>query len=430
MAAVIMARMVAQRVQAGGSVARLPELVGSYARRVSPDVLAQQTRGSVSSALGVWLLLAACVSGARGSERDALEEALGCSAEEASGLLVAFMASPPPALHAAIALWVAVDDATAELSAWMRGLPEAVQSGFMPTREQADAWAERETRGLIRQFPAEIDQDTRIVLASALATKVEWEVPFDVVPAADHCGPASPWAGAVSRLLWDDQAASRAMIGHTDAAGLVAVHLAVAEQDLTVVSVSAAPEVDRASVLSAAYEVAATVGGEWRRNACSLYDLPLGAGHSWEISEREVPAYGKGARLERIEGVALPAWHIEGKLELMRSAAFATAPALATLRALIGPRPNDDCDAVQAAVASFGRYGFEAAAITTFSAVAAAMGPRQRAVQRSAELRFDHPYGAVAIAGRPGEAGGSAGLPLFTAWVAEPIEPEDQPPAS
>ena len=426
MVGVMMARMAAERVQRGQELSRLRALVDAYARRVAPAVLGQQERGSVSSALGVWLLLAACASGARGSDRAALEEALGCSADEASRLLVAFVADPPHALHAGIALWVAVDDATEALSAWTRGLPRQVQSGFMPTAAQADAWAERETLGLIRTFPASIDETTRIVLASALATKVEWEIPFDVVPAADHWGPASPWKGTVSKLLWDDGAARRAMIARTEAAGLVAVHCAVAREDLTVVSVSAAPEVDRASVMAAAYAVAATVCGESGGERCSLYDLPLGPGHSWEISEGEVRAAVARARLERITAAALPAWHVEGKLELMRSAAFGTAPAVETLRTLIGPRPDDACDAVQAAVASFGRYGFEAAAVTTLTAVAAALGPRQRAMQRSAVLRFDHPFAAVAIAGQPGDATGAlAGLPLFSAWVAEPVEPED-----
>src|ERR1700744_5071700 len=189
--AAMMARMAAERVQTGRGVTQLRGLVDAYARRGSPAVLDQQADGSVSSALGVWLLLAACASGAKGSERAALEEALGCSAGDAIRLLTAFMADPPTALHAAIALWVAVDDATADLSAWTRGLPDEIESGFMPTPAQADAWAARETLGLIRHFPAKIDKDTRIVLASALATKVKWEVPFDVVPAAQHYGSAS-----------------------------------------------------------------------------------------------------------------------------------------------------------------------------------------------------------------------------------------------
>jgi hypothetical protein len=439
----MMARMAAQRFQTGASVGRLAELVSAYAGRVSGAVLDQHGQGSVSSALGVWLLLAACASGAQGAHRAALEESLGCPAEEASRLLTAFTADPPQALHAAIALWVAVDDATPELASWTQGLPDEVQSGSMPSQSDADAWADRETLGLIRKFPLDIDEMTRIVLASALATKVSWEVPFDVVPAAGHCGAASPWRSGVSRLLWDGRAEERAMIARTQAAGVVAVHCAVAREDLTVVSVSAAPEVDRAPVLRGAYEVAATVCEDWGRGACSLYDLPLGAGHSWDISEREVPVFVPEPRLERIAGVALPAWRAEQELNLTMSPAFGTAPALETLRALIGPRPDDECEARQTALASFTRYGFEAAAVTGLGVRAsAARLPSQRSVERTAVLRFDHPYAAVAIAGRaPGMRRGRSagppppdsplsGLPLFTAWVDEPIEPEDQPPGS
>jgi len=438
---VMMARMGAERVQTGTFVGRLPALVAAYARRVTSAVLEEHREASVSSALGVWLLLAACASGAVGSERDDLEEVLGCPAEEAARLLAAFMADPPRALHAAMALWVAVDDATSELSGWAQGLPREVESGFMPSQAEADAWAERETLGLIRRFPLDIDSLTRIVLASALATKVSWAVPFEVVPAAEHCAPDSPWRSAVSRLLWDERADGYSMIARTDAAGVVAVHCAVAREGLTVVSVSAAPSVDRAAVVAAAYEVAASVCREWGRGACSLWDLPSGAGHSWEISDREVAVFIAEPRLERIAGVALPAWRAQADLDLTRSAAFGTAPALQTLRELIGPRPDDRCEAKQAAVASFTRYGFEAAAVTSLGIrAAAALRPRGHTIQRTAVLRFDHPYAAVAIAGRPagshrgvrGEPGSPdpsfPGLPLFCAWVHHPVEPEDEPP--
>ena len=188
----MMARMAAEQVQAGGSAGRLPALVSAYARRVSSAVLEQHRAASVSSALGVWLLLAACVSAAQGSDRAELEKALGCSAEEASRLLAALMGAPPPALRAALAAWVRIDDAAAEVTDWVAGLPDNVSSGFMPTQAEADAWAERETLGLIRNLPLKIDHLTRIVLASALATKVSWEVPFGVVPAAAHLGAGEP----------------------------------------------------------------------------------------------------------------------------------------------------------------------------------------------------------------------------------------------
>jgi hypothetical protein len=409
-------------VELGIASGRLAALVDVYAQRVYPAVLDQHAGASVSSPLGVWLLLAACASGARGVERLALEDALGCPVEEASDLLRAFTGSMPDALRAAIAVWVAVADRTEALASWVRGLPPAVESGFMPTQAEADAWADRNTDGLIRFFPLDIDEYTRIVLSSALATKVSWQAPFELVPADEHLGLASPWRGSVERLLWDGHPGGHAMIVDTRAAGLVAVHRAIANQDLTVVSVSAEPDADREAVLAAAHEVIAA-GHE-----CSLFDVPVGSGHSWLIEEREVRAFRSGDRVERIAGVSLPAWHVKSRLELAESSAFGSSPAIQAMRLLIGPLPDDASDAVQVAVASFTRYGFEAAAVTAFGVRTAAMAPMQQGIERTAVLRFDHPYAAIAVVGRPSESPAPfSGLPLFTAWIHEPSEARAEP---
>lgn len=447
----MMARMADERVEAVGSVGRLAELVTAYARRGLPAVLEQQPGASVWSALGVWLLLAACAGAARGPRAAhgphaaALEEALGCSCDEAAELLAAFLADRPSAVRVAIAVWVAAGESAPELAEWRAHLPADVESGAMPSREEADAWVKRETLGLIRSLPVSVDELTRVVLASALATRVSWEEPFGVVAAEQGLGESSPWRGSVSRLLYDDHPDGRALIARTERAGEVAVHLAVAQEDLTVVSVSARPDLRRAHVLAAAHTVAlALAGREVAELACSLYDLPLGAGHSWDISECEVPVFAPEPRLERIAGAALPAWYIAQRLALEESPRFGTAPALEALLALVGPRRTDLTTAVQTAAASFTRYGFEAAAATTFAASAsAARLPTQRATERSAVLRFDHPHAVVAVAGRLSVAGGAAGgaaeaasppgsawagLPVFTAWVDEPDEPEGDAP--
>ncbi len=419
----------------GDVESKLVDLVDAYARRVYPAVLEQHDAESVSSPLGVWLLLAACASAARGEDRNELERSLGCSADEASELLAAFMAAPPRALKAAMAVWVSIADSTQAVGEWARGLPPEVETGFMPTQDEADAWAKRTTDGLIRAFPMDIDESTRIVLTSALATKVSWSIPLDLVPAAEHLGESSPWHGRVQQLLWDDRPELLARLVPTTAAGVVAVHHAAAVEDVTVISVSAEPGLPRAAVLEAAHEIVALFRGEPSAPlACSLFDLPVGPGHSWDISETEIPTGTAGERIERIDGVSLPAWRAGSELDLKRSELFGSAAALDTMRQLIGPRPDDHTAAGQTAVASFTRFGFEAAAITFFGvACSATAPPPETGLERTATLRFDHPFAAVAVAGRPANLAGDeqspnsfAGLPLFTAWIDAPAEAEDE----
>ena len=415
---------------------RLVGLVDAYARRVYPAILEQHEAESVSSPLGIWLLLAACVVGADGEERLELEDALGCSAEEAGELLAAFMVAPPRALNAGIAVWVEPEDATTAFKKWVRSLPEQVESRSLPSQEQADEWAKRTTLGLIEKFA--IDPLARIVLASAVATRVSWATPFDVVDADEHLGAASPWHRKVRRLLWDSTTGPLAegpLAGLVDtrAAGLVVAHLAVAHEDLTVLSVSAGQRVARGSVLEAAHELTAALRDRPLSSiAVSLFDLPLGEGHSWTISEHETDTYRPGDRVEQIQGVSLPAWDQQGDLKLVVAESFGCSAAVNAVRALIDPRPGDLTEAKQKAIARFSRYGFEAAAIVELL-ITAAIEPIEKGIERTVVFRFDHPYAAVALAGKPDTVRDAlfdtearfSGLPLYTAWVTTPVEPED-----
>jgi hypothetical protein len=167
---------------------------------------------------------------------------------------------------------------------------------------------------------------------------------------------------------------------------------------------------------------------------CSLFDLPLGPGHSWEIVEDEIASNQADDRSESILSAVLVDWSVESKLDLKRSDRFGVGPALGALLGLIGSHPmGDEYDAVQSAVASYSSKGFEAAAISALGVrfAGAFKGPEQKGLRRTARLFFDHPYAAVALAGRPSDftrqrAGHTElfGLPLFSSWVSEPREPE------
>jgi hypothetical protein len=413
----------------------LASLVDDYCLRVTPAVLEQHQGGSISSPLGIWLLLAACATAAAGPKREQLEDVLGCSASVAASLLGQFLEAPPPALHCALALWVSSTDRTAPLVEWSAGLPRSVERGPMPTQADADAWATRRTSGLITRFPLQITDLTRLILASALASRVTWQQPLEIAPAAEHLRASSPWSGRVEHVLLDRAPVLPLMLAHTEAAGVVAVHFAVANEELAVLSVAADPAIDRHLAFEAAYEIGRRSRvGALTDARCSLFDLPLGPGHSWEIFEEEIAAYQAGDRSESIVSATLVDWSIRSELDLQRAERFGVAPALDAILGLIGPhQAGDEYEAVQSAVASYSSKGFEAAAITAFGirlAAAASRRLEEKGLRRTAHLFFDHPHTAIALAGRPADFTGQRpgrterfGLPLFSAWVAEPREP-------
>jgi hypothetical protein len=408
-------------------------LVEAYCRRVTPAVLEQHRGSSVSSPLGIWLLLAATAGGASGNDRTQLEDALGCPASDAALLLARFLDRPPPALVSALALWVRQADITAAFSAWSAGLPSQVERGGVPSQAGADSWADHRTQGLIQRFPVQISSLTQLILTSVLATKVSWQTPFAVAAANEQLPAASPWLEQISHVLLDETPSGMRYLADTNAAGVVAVHVALAVEDLAVMSVSADPVVDRVLVVEAAYELASrSRRDETDSLRCSLFDVPVGRGHSWEITEREVASSVAGERLEEVVSATLPAWTANSDLDLKASPLFGAGPAVSALLGLIGAHPAGvETEAVQSASASYSPQGFEAAAVTAFAVRAAALlRPSPTGLKRQARLCFDHPYATVALSATADDfrrigAGHSEGfcLPLFSAWVTTAEEP-------
>jgi hypothetical protein len=256
--------------------AMLARCVTDYSARVRDAVLAQHPQASVSSPRGVWLLLCACLPAAEGAERAELEAVVGCSQAEARDLLDAFVTNVPPAIRAALAVWARDEVVTDQLESWRAALPAGIERGAIPTQSAADAWAQRNTLGLIPRFPMDL-AGLDLVLASALATQVSWQDPYEVALPAEKLRPGSPWLGAVERVLWTDRAWRSAIVA-TAAAGRVAVHQAIAEEELVVMCVSADPAVPRADVLAAAHEINQRVTNPNELPAESLFDIPLGDG--------------------------------------------------------------------------------------------------------------------------------------------------------
>jgi hypothetical protein len=394
---------------------QLPGWIAAYAARLHAAV---GSGHQVASPLGAWLLLALAAPASTGADRDSLTEVLGCDPDAAAGIAAALLADPHPLVASAVAAWTAAGARLGPaFERWRSELPPRVSTGDLPGAADRDAWARQNTFGLIERFPVQDSDDLVLVLASALATKVSWMVPFELAPAAS-LGTGSPWAGRLSRVLRTPAQSGGGHVQYiavTPDAGDVIVHVATAAGGLLVISAGAAPGVPAGPVLAAAHRLGIRHAAGAHAERRSLSELPLGDGPLWRLREVTAPADTCIA--------VLPAWSASSKHKL-------TDPQLgfaAVSRSLV-PRARR-WDAAQAAMARYSRTGFEAAAVTGFAITSAARAP---ATRREAELRFAYPYAVVAVttdggAGTPdaGARGPWHGLPVFSAWVSHPEDAAD-----
>jgi len=389
------------------STSRIAECVSAYAARLHAVI---GTKHHVASPLGAWLVLALAGPASDGADRAVLSDVLGCDVADAARAAGDLLTQPHPVVASAAAVWTSpVWQFPDAFYRWRDTLPATVETGAVPGRAGLDAWAREHTFGLIDRFPVTSD-DLCLLLASALATKVSWEVPFDLSPATS-LGAASSWAAKLDRVL-RTPARPRGHIQFVTAtpqAGDVVVHIAAGVGGLDVMSVAAMPDVASGRVLGAAYDLGGKHVTGARIDARELASLPLGEHPLWSV--REVMAAADSC------AAVLPAWSATSEHDL-------SAPGLGFDAAKDALVPDDTpWEAQQAAMARYSRTGFEAAAISALAVPSAARLP---AVHREVVLRFGHPYAVVAVAtadtGATAHSGGGPwhGLPVFSAWVSEP----------
>lgn len=408
-----------------------PTRTADLIARFSDDVNAQlATTHAVTSPAGLWLLLALLAPAATGDDRAALEAALGTDTTDAARRAAELITDTHPAVATALATWSRPELLDrARFDRWAADLPPSAATGPVPTQEQANAWAKDHSFGLIDRFPVTITDDTAAVLASAVAARVAWTEPFTDVPASDLGG---QFGQRVTSALRAPDAHTRYLV-RTDAAGLVAVHVARSANGLRVLSVIAAPDVPPAAVHTAARQVDALLRHQENPGAehVSLFDLPLGDGHAWTVTEevREVLG-GAGSTEESLDAV-LPAWDATSDHDLTDLPAVAAAGRVLASFLAPGAGPGD-VEARQAATASYTRDGFEAAAVTGMALRATSLPARRVVRHRHATVRFNRPFAVLAVATNRGVDPAKPwrrvdlatpaweGLPVFSAWVERP----------
>jgi hypothetical protein len=369
----------------------------------------------VASPFGAWLLLALVAPAADGALRESLEDVLGCDADAAFDAAAALLRDPHAELVLGSAIWHDPDRATERLLDLVQRLSPPADAGPIPSQAEADAWARERTRGLIERFPIDIEKGDplAILLATAIAAKVSWTVPFLVAAPAELVLAADPTFRGVP-VLREPGVAEWLGVADTEV-GPVAAVTARSRKGLLVTSVIADPAADPATVLDVAQQIAIGVATGQPLRARSLFDLPLGDGHAWRVTEQQVSHTGSNERYELL----LPAWEAFSDLALLDPQLGFRAAG----DALIALLPPDDyyVEAKQSAMARYTREGFEAAAVTALGVRAASMPMQRVGPVRTARVEFTRPHAVVAATEGDGLWDG---LPVFSAWVGQAVPAE------
>ena len=385
----------------------------------------------VASPLGAWLILALMAGAADVDEAGltdgqlaALADALGLDLPSASSAAKTLLSTRHPAVRAAVATWLDPRVTTPAMAAFLAALP--TETGPIPAQEAADTWAQEHTDGLITTFPIDLAAvDPFFVLANALVSRVTWVEPMRSVD-AHGLGPG-PFATSVRTGLQALPGYGHRLQVEQSALGPVAVHRA-SDEGLTVVSVSADPEHSPAAVLDTAYRLALRP-----EPSVAPRDLEPGQGHSFVVEDRNGWVTSPDGIDMSVVGVTIPAWSATSNHDLAELGPELGFGAVGDIVRTLLRRDAADV-AVQSAVARFHREGFEAAAVTAYAAARVGIPPQQRpGILRTVRLQFGHPYAVVAVASAgdarevagPTQANPWNGIPVFSAWVAEPEDAED-----
>ncbi|GAA3742807.1 serpin family protein [Streptomyces tremellae] len=367
-------------------------------------------RDTVFSAAGAWPLLALLAETAEGPARGELESAVGAPAPDAAAAARELLAELPCAagLNAALGLWTARSLPLRD--AWLATLPRgshaALTGDAAADRAALDAWAARQTGGLIDRMPVDVGPGVPMVLASALRLATRWEHPFTGGQARPSA--AGPWAGQALPLL------TRTTPGLGDAGVADTRH-----GPLTLLPVRGDNGIDvHLLVGPRGAGPGEVIGGamDSLTGRCAVtpadalpYGPEAGPGLAKDVIESTRPAPGPVLRLD------VPAFRLTAHHDLLRHAeVFGLASASDASRGHfpgISPAPLAVGSAAQAARAEFGAEGFEAAAVTAFGMRAGAASAARTRVPRVIAT-LDRPFGFAAVQR-------ATGLCLATGWVAK-----------
>lgn len=351
------------------------------------------------SGAGVWPLLALLASAADAPARAELATALGRPADAARRDAVELLdvLSTGLSTTAAMAIWTRKD--TPLHGDWSAQLPEGVV-GELTDQAALDWWASEKTGGLIDTFPLDITSETKLVLASALATRVRWRVPFECYPRGGRSASDAPDRQWLSRTTHDlaaaavlDDAVTRVVV---EGEGDVDVHLLLGDRQPADVLATGLRELSGEAHVRLAGDIDSGSG------AAGLTVHRVDSSDPDDRLRLRVPSF---AMYTHHDLLTLP--DVFG-LHLVTDSQTSHLP-------LLSPIPLYVSAGAQDVMARFFAEGFEAAAVSAFAMRVGSALPTAEYRVTVVDVTFDRPFGFLAVH-RPSR------LAMVAGWVSSPFQ--------
>lgn len=300
--------------------------------------------------------------------------------EEDFRLATDLIASPPPGSKVGLGFWYAekLQEKLQELADSLREVttPESP----IPNPERLDQWVDHETLGIIKKMPVDITPETLVLLASTIATDVQWTESLHPVPSDAYM---QFWGTEQVLRSNPEQKVYASKVDHR----LYGVHVAESPDGIKVYSVIADdPEASPQQVLADTYTL---VDGRGT-------DVPLES-----LNDVVSPINGRNNL------AFLPAWSSQTEVDLESLPNIGVERIKQRLQ-----KAGVDGDAAfsQVVHAEYRKDGFKAAALTTVVVSASMAVP----IPKSLSLSFSRPYAVLALSGD---------VPIFNGWIAKAVEP-------
>ncbi|MFI8860397.1 serpin family protein [Streptomyces prasinus] len=363
--------------------------------------------GTVLAAAGVWPLLGLLADGAAGPARQELSDALSIPADGAAAAAQDLLSTlgATHGLGAALGLWTR---STLPVEpTWLDRLPPGVHGQLtgdpLSDRLHLDTWAAKCTQGQIDAMPVTVNDETLLVLASALTLRTDWIRPFTPGGMEAETG---PWRELnLAGLHRTTGLLNRVGVADTAAGPLTELQI-IGTRGIDVHLYLGTPEATAGQVLTAAMSTLHN-----RRAMVSGDHLPYGTP-------------GPGLSVTRVPSVdGEPTLHVSTvPFTVQAHHDLLDHPDLFGLRTAtdasqghfpgISAKPLAVQAAAQAMTATFGARGFRSAAVTAFAMVAGGI-PRYPFRAREISARFDRPFGFLALHR-------TSRLVLNAGWVTNP----------